>query len=53
MNDRISFPLNKKSVATGRNKGFVQHTFLQDGKSASKGKDTKEIRKNLFSIIFH
>ena len=23
MNERIPFPLNRKSVATGRNKGFV------------------------------
>ena len=23
INERISFPLNRKSVATGRNKGFV------------------------------
>ena len=23
MNENVSFPLNKKSVATGRNKGFV------------------------------
>ena len=50
MNDRISFPLNKKSVAFGRNTEFVQNIFPQDGKSASKGKDTREIGTNLFSM---
>ena len=35
MNERISFPLNRKYVATGRNKlGFVLDIFPLDGKAA-------------------
>ena len=39
----ISFPLNRKSVATGRNKGFVENVFPRDGKTASNGKDIWDI----------
>ena len=39
MKEIISFPLNRKSVATGRNKGFVENVFPRDGKTASNGKD--------------
>ena len=39
MNERISFPLNRKSVATGRNKGFVSNILPRDGQTASNGKD--------------
>ena len=30
MIERISFPLNRKSVATGRNKGFVQKNRIRE-----------------------
>ena len=39
MNERISFLLKRQSVATGRNKGFVQDIFPPDGKAASSRKD--------------
>ena len=46
MNERISFPLNKKYVATGRNKGFVEDIFSWDGKTASNGRVIWNIRTN-------
>ena len=41
MNERMSFSLNKKSVATGCNEGFVEDIFPRDGmeKTASSRKD--------------
>ena len=39
MNERISFPLNRKSIATDHNDGFVKNIFPQDGKVASSRKD--------------
>ena len=39
MNERISFPLNRKSIATGCNDGFIKNIFPQDGKAASSRKD--------------
>ena len=35
VNERILFPLKRKSVATGCNKGFVKNKFLRDGKTTS------------------
>ena len=46
MNERISFPLNRKSVATGRNKEFLKDIFPQDGKTASNGRVIWNIRRN-------
>ena len=51
MNERISFPLNRKSVATGRNKGFLQDIFSQDGKTASK--ILEEMVSTIQKISFH
>ena len=39
MNERISFPLNKISVATGHNKELVKNIFPKGRKTASKGRD--------------
>ena len=50
MNERISFPLNRKSIATGRNDGFVKNIFPQDGKAASSRKDIWEIGTKWFPI---
>ena len=38
MNERILFPLNRKSVTTDPNEGFVRHIFSQDAKTASSKK---------------
>ena len=46
MSEGISFPLNKKSVATGRNKGFVSDIFPWDWKTASDGRVIWNIRLN-------
>ena len=39
MNERIPFPLNKRPIVTGRNKGFVWNIFPRDEKRASSRKD--------------
>ena len=48
MNERISFPSNRKSVATGRNKGFIYYVFSRDGETASSKKDICEIGRKSF-----
>ena len=50
MNARISFLLKRQSVATGRNKGFVQDVFLPDGKTASSRKDIGGIGTEWFPL---
>ena len=50
MNETISFPLNRKSVANGSNKGFVQNIFPQDGKTASNGRVIWEIGIKWFPL---
>ena len=37
INERISFPLNRTSVVTNCNEGFIQNIFPRDGKTASRG----------------
>ena len=44
------FPLTRKFVATGRNKGFVLSIFSQDGKAASNGSNIWEIGTKLFPL---
>ena len=51
MNERISFPLNKISVATGHNKELVKNVFPKGRKTASKGRDIWEVGTKLFSLI--
>ena len=46
MNERISLPINRKSVAGDSNKGFVQNIFSRDKKPASS-------RKHIWGICFH
>ena len=41
MNERISFPLNRKSATTDPNKGFVKNIFPRDGKTTSSRKDIR------------
>ena len=56
MNESISFPLNRKSVATGCNKGFVWNIFPRDGKTAPNGRDIWDIGKMVSTsqkISFH
>ena len=48
MNERILFPLNRKSVATGYNEGFVENIIARDRKTASDGRDIWDIGKNGF-----
>ena len=50
MNERISFPLNRKSAATGRNKGFAENIFPRDGKTASGGRVIEEIGTKWFPL---
>ena len=52
MNERISFLLNKKFIATGRNKGFVQNIFPQDRKTASNGKNIWEMVTEWFPLAW-
>ena len=50
MNERISFSLNKKPVATGHNKGFVSNIFSRDGKTTTSKKDVLGIGAKWFPI---
>ena len=50
MNERILFPLNRKSVATGHHKGFVQNMFPRDEKTTSSRKDIWEIGTKWFPL---
>ena len=50
MNERISFLLNRKSVGTGRNKGFVWNIFSRDGRTASSRKDIWGIGTKWFPL---
>ena len=43
LNERISSPLNKKSVATGCKKGFLWNIFPRVGKTTSNGRDIWDI----------
>ena len=50
MNERISLSLNRKSVATGRNKEFVKNVFPRDRKTVSSRKDIEEIGTKCFPL---
>ena len=50
MNQRISFPLNRKSVATGRNEGFICNIFSRHGKTTSGRNDIWEIGAKQISL---
>ena len=50
VNERISFPLNRKSVGTSCNKGFVWNIFPRDGKTASNGRDIWDIGTKWFPL---
>ena len=49
MNERISIPLNRKSVTTDRNKGFFWNIIPQDEKTASSRKDIWRIGTKWFA----
>ena len=48
MNERIPFLLKRQSVATGRNKGFVQDIFPPDGKLLPVERIFEELEQNGF-----
>ena len=50
MNERVSFPLNRKLVATGRNKRFVLKYLQEMEKIASNGRDISEIGTKWFLL---
>ena len=43
MNERLSFLLNRKPVATGCNEGFTWNILPRDRKTASNGRDLWDI----------
>ena len=56
MSERISFPLNRKSVSTDHNKGFSLNKFPRDTKTASSGnylRNWYEMLSNNQIISFH
>ena len=50
MNERVSSPLNRKSIATGCNKWFVENIFPRDGKTTSNGRDIWDIETKCFPL---
>ena len=46
--ERISFPLNRKPAATGRNKRFALNIFPRDGKMLLVERIFEELQQNGF-----